>query len=106
MLAYRLCKPSSSRVHIVYEQHISILLVHCEPRSKFLTRLKEFIHERQKQGDLIIIGMNLNNPVLRYDHKIWIMEYERSNFDDTLRETSSCHEYTKRIELSSRWYMV
>ena len=68
MPAYRPCKPLSSGVQKVYEQHARTLSIICDPTSQLLSDLKDCIQERQKQGDLIIIWMNLNNPVQWYNH--------------------------------------
>ena len=65
--AYRPCKPSTSGVQTVYQQHLRALPVHQEPRQQFLVDLKECIQEHQAQGDNIILGIDLNDPAQRYD---------------------------------------
>lgn len=51
----------------VYEQHAYLLPVQQKLRQQFLTDIKTGIHEHQYKGNVIIIGMNINNPVQRYD---------------------------------------
>ena len=63
---YRPCKPSSPRAQTVYKQDTRALPIKCEPRSQFLTYAKECIQKKQEKGDLIIIGMDLNDPVQHY----------------------------------------
>ena len=45
--AYRPCKPSSSGVQTVYEQHARALPVLSDPRTQFLIDLKQCIQHRQ-----------------------------------------------------------
>ena len=59
--AYRPCKPSSSGVKTVYEQHARELPVLSDPRTQFLIHLKQCTQDREAHGDLIIIGMDLND---------------------------------------------
>ena len=66
--AYQLCKPSSSGVQTVYEQHARLLPILSDHNTQFLIDLKKCTQDRQEQGDLIIIGMDLNDPVQRHDH--------------------------------------
>ena len=68
MIVYHPCKPSSSAGQTVYEQHARALPILSDPRRHFFIALKRFIQDRQEQGDLIIIGMNLNDPVQQHDH--------------------------------------
>ena len=65
--AYRLCKPSTAGVQTVYKQHARKLPIHQEPRQQFLVDLKDSIQTHEEQGDMIILGMDLNDPAQRYD---------------------------------------
>ena len=65
---YRPCKPFSSGVQTVYEQHTRALIILSDSRTQFLIYLKQCIQNRQAQGDLIILGMDLNDLVQQYDH--------------------------------------
>ena len=67
ILAFRPCKPSTAGVQTVYAQHTRTLLIKQEPRQKFQMDLKDCIQTHQEQGDIIILGMKLNDPVQRYD---------------------------------------
>ena len=60
---YLPCTLSSSGVKSVYEQHAYILPIQYEPIHQFLTNLKKYTQENQEHGDLIIIGIDHNNPV-------------------------------------------
>ena len=55
-------------MQIVYEQYVRSLSILSDPRTQFLIDLKKCIQDRQEQGHLIIIGMDLNDPVQQYDH--------------------------------------
>ena len=46
-------------MQIVYEQHARALPIQSNHRSQFIM---------QEQGDLFIIGIDLNDPVQRHDH--------------------------------------
>ena len=65
--AYRPCKPSTTGVQTLYVQHARSLSVNQEPRQQFLVDLKECIQAHQVQSDMIILGMDLNDPAQRYD---------------------------------------
>ena len=49
------------------EHRARALPILCDPRSQFIFDLKDCIQESQEHGDFIIIGMDLNDQVQRYD---------------------------------------
>ena len=98
--AYRPYKPSSSCVQTVYEQHARVLPVLSDPRTQFLIDLKQCIQDRQTQGDLVIIGMDLNDPVQQYDHTQLFDELhtKKINIDDSFTIRFSFHDNTQCIK--------
>ena len=96
--AYRPCKPSSSGVQTVYEQHARALPVLSDPRTQFLIDLKQCIQDRQAQGDLIVIGMDLNDPVQQYNHTQFFEELNMKEAILTIHSGSSPPSTTIRNE--------
>ena len=70
--AYRPCKPSTAGIQTVYEQHARVLPLYQEPRSQFLLDLRKSIEKIQVNGDVVFVGMDLNDPIERHDfHKFF-----------------------------------
>ena len=65
--AYRPYKPSIEGAQTACAQHTRHLSVHQEPRQNVLADLKAHIQTHQNKGDVIILGMELNDPAQRYD---------------------------------------
>ena len=60
-----------------------------DTRTQFLIDLKKYIQGRQEQGDLIIIGMDLNDPVQRHDHTKFFEELHMKEAILTIHSGSS-----------------
>ena len=71
--AYRPCKPSTAGIQTVYEQHARVLLLTQEPRSQFLLDLRKSIEKIQANGDVVFVGMDVNDPIERHDIQIFLL---------------------------------
>ena len=72
--AYRPCKPSTAGIQTVYEQHARVLPLAQEPRSQFLLDLRKSIEKIQAKGDVVFVGMDLNDPIERHDFQKFFAE--------------------------------
>ena len=106
--AYRPSKPLTSGVHTMYDKHTRSLHTRQELRHQFLTYLKIDICEHEDKGNMIILGVDLNDLVQRHKITTLIDElyYKRDNFYNTYGKQSSIHEYVKRIIIFNRWHLV
>ena len=59
----------------MYEKQTRILSIPQEPRLQFIYDLKLYINIFRENGDLIILGMNLNDPIQSHDHKTFFDEF-------------------------------
>ena len=58
-----------SGVKLLNEQHTRILPISKEPRLQVMPVFKLYIQTLQENWDLIILGIYLNDPIQRHDHK-------------------------------------
>ena len=72
--AYRSCKPSTVGIQTVYEQHARALPLDQEPRSQFLLDLRKSIAKIQSTGDVVFVGMDLNDPIERHNFQKFFAE--------------------------------
>ena len=73
----------------VYEQHARVLPIISDSRTQFLIDLEKCTQDRQEQGDLIIIGIDLNDPVQRHDHTQFLGELHMKETMLTIHSGSS-----------------
>jgi hypothetical protein len=79
--AYRPCASSNPGIGTVYSQHIRHLLSSTseETRTQFLLDLVDAIHARQAAGDIIILGVDLNQDVRHRQIRHFFQELQMHN---------------------------
>ena len=67
-------KPSTAGIQTVYEQHARVLPLDQEPRSRLLLDLRKCIENIQSKGDLVFVGMDLNDQIEIHDFQKYFTE--------------------------------
>ena len=68
------CKPSTIGTQTVYEQYARVLPLDQKLRFQILQDLRVCIENIQFKGDLILIGMDMNDLIERYDFQVYFAE--------------------------------
>jgi hypothetical protein len=109
--AYRPCLPSGSGVNTVYAQHACHLGTSCkDPRSQLLIDLAEAIKACQEPGDIIILGMDINQDVTSRQIHQFFRELHLRNAITIHHPQSSppatCHRNEHRVQIDGLYCSI